>query len=198
MTDLDSPPTTVQPYGPGTRWTFSYKENHFEQTEELALYAEPDGSPISDDYLPEEITAAELWRMWVTQYADLYHEKWPALYAPGVVPILWTVTRPTMSGIFEAAPHMVDRPPIPEEYRWMGDTREDFLTHFTHPVHAVTGERLNWLRLPVMDRGWNETASHKGGFIQEATGWKPSPLQPTMNVRQLGAAAGLYVPPLPD
>jgi hypothetical protein len=74
---------------------------------------------------------------------------------------------------------------------------EDFLTHYTLPAHAKTGERLNWARLPVLDRGWNETTADKGGFIQEATGWKPSPLQPTMDYLAIGRAAGLYVPDLP-
>ncbi|PGH48164.1 hypothetical protein [Streptomyces sp. Ru87] len=60
----------------------------------------------------------------------------------------------------------------------------------------MTGEPLNWLRLPVLDRGWNDTVSSKGGFIQEVTGWKPAPLQTTVDVRQLAAAAGLYAPAL--
>lgn len=55
---------------------------------------------------------------------------------------------------------------------------------------------MNWARLPVMDRGWNKTAADKGGFIQEATGWKPSALQPTMPYLAIGRAAGLYVPSL--
>ena len=40
------------------------------------------------------------------------------------------------------------------------------------------GERLNWLLLPVEDKLWNAKQANKGGFIQEATGWKPSILQP--------------------
>ncbi|MFI8365303.1 hypothetical protein ACIGD1_34765 [Streptomyces sp. NPDC085612] len=71
-----------------------------------------------------------------------------------------------------------------------------FLTWYTHPLHAATGEPLNWLRLPVVDRGWNASVGDRGGFIQEATGWKPSPLQPTMNVIEIGRAAGLWVPEL--
>ncbi|WP_328835303.1 hypothetical protein [Streptomyces europaeiscabiei] len=63
-------------------------------------------------------------------------------------------------------------------------------------MNADSGEVVNWLRLPVLDRGWNDTAAHKGGFIQEATGWKPSPLQATMDMVQIGYAAGLYVPGL--
>ncbi|AGJ59507.1 MULTISPECIES: hypothetical protein [Streptomyces] len=65
-------------------------------------------------------------------------------------------------------------------------------------MNTETGEQLNWLRLPVVDQGWHATADDRGGFIQQATGWKPSPLQPTMDVRQIGAAAGLYVPPLKE
>lgn len=102
-------------------------------------------------------------------------------FRPGEVPIYWTVTQPDGQGIFESPPHVPDHP-------------ENFLTYYTHPVHAVTEERLNWLRLPVPDRRWSATDNHRGGFIQQATRWKPSPLQPTTNVRQLGAAAGLYVP----
>jgi hypothetical protein len=30
----------------------------------------------------------------------------------------------------------------------------------------------------VKDLAWNQTTANKGGFIQEATGWKPSALQP--------------------
>lgn len=196
MTEVDDQPTaTVSPYGPGNRWTFSYKGNGFEQTEELVLYAEPNGSTITDDYLAEDITAAELWRMWVTEWADEYHKRWPDLYRPGEVHITWFVTRPSIDGIFEGAPHVRDWRTLPGTAN-AGFEQEDFLTHYTHPVHAVTGERLNWLRLPVVDRGWHAKASNKGGFIQQATGWKPSPLQPTMDVRQIGAAAGLYVPPL--
>jgi hypothetical protein len=184
---------TVQPYPPGTRWTFTAHGTDYTQTQELVLYAEPHGSTITDDYLPQEISAQELWKLWVDEYADLFHKRWPDLYRPGEVPISWSVTRPTVMGTFEAAPHITDWRTLPG----MADAeagQEDFLTHYTHPANADTGERLNWLRLRVLDRGWNKTAADKSGFVQEATGWKPSPLQPSVDVRQLGAAAGLYVP----
>ncbi|WP_399553849.1 hypothetical protein OG473_39300 (plasmid) [Streptomyces anulatus] len=194
-TNPDAPPTTVLPYGPGNRWKFAYKGNNFESAEELALYAEPNGCTITDDYLADEISAEALWQMWVDEWADHYHKQWPNLYRPGEVHISWYVTTPSITGTFEGAPHITDWRTLPGHLNAdMG--QEDFLTHYTHPTHVVTGERLNWLRLPVIDRGWNSSASNKGGFIQEATGWKPSPLQPTMDVRQIGAAAGLYVPPL--
>ncbi|MFB8038992.1 hypothetical protein ACFC5Z_40075 [Streptomyces sp. NPDC056004] len=208
--NMDAPPQTVLPYGPGNRWTFKYKQSRFEQTHELALIAEPTGAAITDDYDPDETSAQELWKLWARQQADRMHKEWPELYRSGEVHINWGVTCPDRTTISEHAPHA--RPwPNPRrsdmnptqkaayDMLYGGDPdayREDFLTHYTHPVHAVTGERINWLRLPVIDLGWNTSASDRGGFIQEATGWKPSPLQPTMDVRQIGAAAGLYVPPL--
>jgi hypothetical protein len=57
------------------------------------------------------------------------------------------------------------------------EEQDDFLTHYSFPTHAVSGERLNWLRLPVLDRAWREDREDVGGFVQEASGWKPSPLQ---------------------
>ncbi|MFJ1744242.1 hypothetical protein ACIOG4_37025 [Streptomyces microflavus] len=182
-TDPDAPATTALSYGSGNRWTFTSRSGGPTQTEELALHALPGGAEQSDGYLPDEITAEDLWAKWAGGVADSYHNQHPDQFRPGEIPIYWTVTRPGMDGIFEPPPHVPSHP-------------ENFLTHYTHPVNAVTEERLNWLRLPVLDREWNSTEAHKGGFIQQATGWKPSPLQPTMDIRQIGAAAGLYVPPL--
>lgn len=177
-TNPDAPPTTVLPYGPGNRWTFTAKDGGHTQTQELALTYLPGGTEFTDDYLPDEVTSEALWRMWTTKIAGLYHEKHPDQFHPGEVPIYWTVIHAHKNGIYETAPHIPDHP-------------QNFLTYYTHPVHAVTGERLNWLRLPVEDRWWNATDAHRGGFVQQATGWKPSALQPTMNFRQLDAAAGL-------
>ena len=184
---------TVQPYPPGTRWYFKGRSGN-EETRELALYAEPAGSTITDEYLPEEISAARLWQLWAKDAND-YHERWPQHFRPGEIPILWTLTTPSVAGIFELAPHTRDPRDLPGQ-PFADQERENFLTWYTHPVHADTVERLNWLRLPVIDRAWNSTAGHKSGFIQEATGWKPSPLQPTMNVVEIGRAAGLWVPDL--
>ncbi|MET8571872.1 hypothetical protein [Streptomyces sp. NPDC004783] len=190
------PKTTTQPYPPGTRWTVTSRHGHT-QTTELALSAEPNYSTITDDYTPDEISAAELWRIWVDTAANKAHEQWPDLYRPGEVTILWTVTTPAFMDIFEGAPHTRPLPQDPELLALFGPYKEEnFLTHYRTPVNADTGEPINWLRLPVLDRGWNATAADKGGFIQEVTGWKPSPLQPTVDVVQIGRAAGLYVPDL--
>lgn len=193
-----TPAKTTHPYPSGTKWTIAGRRHDHVQTEELVLYAEPNYAAIADDYLPDEISAAELWRIWVDKVANKAHEQWPQVYRPGEVTILWSVTQPSFTGIFEAAPYARALPQDSELVKMFGPyEREDFLTHYKTPVNAETGEPINWLRLPVLDRGWNETAAHKGGFIQEVTGWKPSPLQPTMDVVQIGQAAGLYVPDLP-
>ncbi|GGY10671.1 hypothetical protein GCM10010358_73970 [Streptomyces minutiscleroticus] len=95
------------------------------------------------------------------------------------------------------APHARPLPQDPELAKMLGQYKEEnFLTHYRPSIDAATGEPINWLRLPVLDRGWNAATADKGGFIQEATGWKPAPLQPTMDVVQIGRAAGLYVPDL--
>lgn len=60
---------------------------------------------------------------------------------------------------------------------------EDFLTVYAWPESAA-GERVNFNRLPVRDKLWQGQAD-KGGFIQEATGWKPAPLAPVMHVGQV-------------
>lgn len=180
-----TPVSTVQPYPADTVWSFRSNASGHEFNKQLVLHAEPDGSSLSDDYLPEEITAEDLWAEWVRRYVEKYHAEAPDRYQRGQVPIYWTVTTPQMRGIFESAPF---------QQGWNDFPAEDFLTHYTVPRHTRTGETINWLRVPVLDRGWNSKRADKSGFIQEATGWKPSPLQAVMDVFQIGRVAGLYVP----
>lgn len=146
----------------------------------MQWYWEIDGDPITDDYGIEEITAPQLWDIWVD---DLYKSAdWVA--GPDIVKIHWSVGG---NGIAERAP-----------FQGFG---EDLLTFFTWPEDEQTGARLQWSRLPVIDKLWRVDlpphATTKGGFIQETTGWKPSPLQPSLNLRQLAAMAGMPYPPSP-
>ncbi len=55
----------------------------------------------------------------------------------------------------------------------------------------VTGERVNWNSLPIPDAHWTPDQADRGGFVQEVTGWKPSSLQPFVNVELLARSAGL-------
>ncbi|MFD5588823.1 hypothetical protein ACFWII_34085 [Streptomyces sp. NPDC127063] len=134
----------VQPYPPGTQWYFRGQGGH-EKTEELALWWDPAGSIVSDDYLPEDTSAAELWGIWAKD-CNRYHERYPQRYRPGEIPIVWTVTP-----VSEMAPHTFDPRDLVES-PFGSMPREDFLTFYTHPVHVDTGERLNWLRLPVVNK----------------------------------------------
>lgn len=130
-------------------------------TGKLSLYWEPNGSPMSDDYLPSEISAQELWLKWRRDYVP----------DNGVVPIYWFVHG---GGFLEAAPFGNTGP---DRIPFIGD----FYSHFAHPVDD-SNTPIEWLSLPVIDKAWNNRQADKGGFIQELTGWKPSPLQQTMDV----------------
>ncbi|MFI9332602.1 hypothetical protein ACIGZJ_34355 [Kitasatospora sp. NPDC052868] len=175
----------VQPYPADTPWRFRPRlHGAGELICQLAFVWEASYSSMSDDYLPEEISARDLYLKWAGRRQNHLAADHPGRYVAGEVSISWFITSPDRPDrVFEGAPFQQHVPGL--------EGLEDFRTHFTPPVHAVSGEPLNWLRLPVEDLGWNEHRRDKGGFVQEALGWKPAPLQHTMNVAQLAAAAGL-------
>jgi predicted GIY-YIG superfamily endonuclease len=163
-----------------SQWTFASLCGGYERTGPLNLYWEVYGDPISDSYEIDEIDAEELWRTWLTRYPSDPDAE--AKFGAGAFSISWYVEG---AGTFEAAP-------------WTRNAR-NFLTYYTWPINAITGERLQWPRLPLIDKVWRghdlpKNYATKGGFIQEATGWKPSPLQPYVNIHQLAQVAGLYCP----
>jgi hypothetical protein len=141
-------------------WKIRNRRSGYERDVTLEAGWEVSLDPISDDYTPNEISAYDLFRHWLEK---VRHE-----YPNGLVPIYWSV-RSVKHGVFEAMPFQCKQGESP---------RDDFLTFFTHPEDPETSERLNWLSLPVMDKLWNSRCADKGGFIQQATGWKPSILQP--------------------
>jgi hypothetical protein len=138
-------------HGHGT-WVFAHKESGYTRALDLHLSWECEVSSISDDWLPDEITAYELWDEW-TRYLER-NNAWDRKLGQGWVTIWWSI-RSTPHDIYETAPFQVQR---------VYDM--DFLTHFTWPVHRVTGEELNWLTLPVRDLAWNQNQRDKGGFVQ--------------------------------
>lgn len=120
--------------------------------------------PISDDYTPEEINAHDLFKLWVRQVQKKYPD--------GLIPIYWFI-QSSERGLFEL---------MPFQFKHNPETlySQDFLSFFNHPVNVITGERLNWLTVPVIDKLWQPGRANKGGFIQEATNWKPNILQPSV------------------
>jgi hypothetical protein len=141
---------------------------------ELELVWELYGDPISDDYLPYEISADELLEQWLTWVWK--NKAFDRKLGVPHVPIAWFVHGES-SATFEGAPPI---DPL--------DRDDHFGTFYTHPTEERSGEALNWLRLPVRDKLWRPGQGDKGGFIQEAIGFKPSALQPALDLRLLGVA----------
>ena len=160
-------------YPASVRWSFTTLTGHADKTGRLALYWEVNGDAISDDY-DVDTPADELldiWLDWIWQNKAFHPE-----FGEPHVSIAWFI-KGVDSGTFEFAPAIVP-----------GDNRKNFLSFHTEPVNAQTGEEINWLRLPVVDKLWRTDQADKGGFIQESTGFKPSALQPALDLRVLGAA----------
>ena len=108
-------------------------------------------------YNPQETTAEELLHDWAARASESYPN--------GIVPILWLVDGEDFKVEFLPGT-MID-----PEYR------KDFLSYYTDPRRTDTGELLRWIDLPVPDGDYNHEMASKGGYIQEATGWKPSVFQ---------------------
>lgn len=145
----------------------------FEPEGMLEAYWEVALDPISDNYTPQEIDARELFHIWGKQVREKYTD--------GLIPIYWFVEyKGNNIATFEAMPFQFEHFP--------GFVAENFLTFFTWPSDTITGEPLNWLSLPVKDKLWNAKQQNKGGFIQQATGWKPAILQPHVYLPTLESA----------
>lgn len=141
-------------------WKFIYRKTGQEIESALEVYWEVSLDPISDDYTPSEISAKSLFKKWVVEV--------DAKYPNGLIPIFWFV---------HVKKHKLEEMPFQFEH-FPGIKIPNFLTYYTQPVHPVTNKPMNWLSLPVRDKLWNSKHCDKGGFIQQATGWKPSILQP--------------------
>lgn len=160
-------------------YSWKTRRHDVERTGDLTLYWEASGDPVSDDYDSGETTARELWCVWRERYP--VDEPAEARWGKGALHIAWYVG----GEVFEGAPHTLNV---------TGFQPETILDHFTMPIDDETGEPIQWTRLPVEDKLWRDERNDKGGFIQEATGWKPSPLQPVFWPDQLAEACGLFIP----
>ena len=147
------------------RWTVVSRKTGFTRTDfPLRWIWEASCDPVSDDYTPDEISAYDLFQLW-DEYlqnrggADL-----------GLVKIHWFVRGP---GFIEGAPAIGD---------YGRDQPFRYDRNFHTPVSSVDGGLINWNRLPVTDKLWRPGRCDKGGFLQEATGWKPSVLQPSVPI----------------
>lgn len=127
---------------------------------ELKAYWEVELSAMSGDYYRHEVTAEEMFWIYVKHVKGRYPDD--------LIPIYWSV-QCIEEGKQETMP-----------FQYNYSKYQDFLKYYTHPVNKETGEKLNWLSLPVVDQSWDKKYNHANasGFIQQVTGWKPSILQP--------------------
>ena len=165
----------VGAYPLDSQWIFFLRESsYYRRSERLMLAWEANGDSITDTLTPTEVEAEELLQRWVRRLETC--NGWSESLGKPWVDLRWfVVMAPDHRGL-EGAPFQVNK---------LEPVLQDFLSFFTWPEHATTGEPLNWLRLPVLERLWRPGRGDKGGFIQEATGWKPSALEPYLNVELL-------------
>jgi predicted GIY-YIG superfamily endonuclease len=149
------------------RWAFTARRTRQEWQTDLQLYPELDCSAMVDDYW--ELDGEGQFEEYVRYIQRRYAQWWDT----DAVPIVWAVHN-SWGQVFESAPYTEERP-------W-----GDFLTHFTWPIDAVTGERLDWFKLPVINDRFPE--------FSKALDWTPSPLQPTCPLRSIVQSRSGYRP----
>jgi hypothetical protein len=153
----------VPPYSNQDKWRWTVLETGNQTVESLELAWELPNDWITDDYTVDDATPAELWDMWVGSIRQKNLSD--SALGDDYLAIRWHVRGDSS---FERAPFQ----------RWLPEENpKDFLTYYSWPENAASNEELNFLRLPVRDKLWRPGRGDKGGFIQELTGWKPSPLQ---------------------
>ncbi|MBF6326490.1 hypothetical protein IU451_28740 [Nocardia cyriacigeorgica] len=154
------------------QWNFTAKSTGYTKTAAaLELAFEPDISSISTEYTPDEITAHELFQVWVKRAEQRHGD---------IIPIYWYVAGPG-DAVFEQAPFCTAGQKLGEKYE---SRKEDFLSFYTRPVHAETGAPINWARLPIPVGTWapGSPVVSKCDYIVNATGWMPAPLQPSVSL----------------
>ncbi len=156
----------------GQVWEFkSNKDGRRHTNVYLMAVWEASHDSISEGSLPGEISARELLGKWTYTVTKEYPN--------GLIPIYWSVE------VEGADVRAVTPFPSQFDHSHGQKVRDDFLTRFTWPMDTKTGDFLNWLTLPVKDKLWRPQQANKGGFIQEATQWKPSILQPFVYLQSL-------------
>jgi hypothetical protein len=170
--DVESPPMAGSPMTrKATDRIWRVQIDEYVQEIQLWLEWEIDCSAIGGNYSSDEISANDMWRMFIDMY---YPDR-------GWAPIFWMVSPIHETAPFQAA-HSV-RLGAAGAHGTIGDPR-GMLREYQWPVDAETGERLNFMSLPVKESSW---------FVEQATGWKPSPLEPMVSIAMLdgGAPRGL-------
>ena len=139
------------------KWRFRSRDGGFEKISPLWLYPEINGSSWVDE--AEDQSGVGQLAYFIAWIRRRYPEQWKA----DAVPIFWSVRG---DGVFEIAPNNA-----------RDIIGKNFLTVFTPPVDARTGEPLNWWRLPVRNDRFPAFA--------KALGWLPSPFEEFAPLRSI-------------
>ena len=157
--------------------TFTSRINGHTKSGSLIAYYYVNYESITDDYDLDEISAFDLYKRW-RALAEKRNED--------TIEISWTVAG---CGTFD--PHPL------AQHHWtrIEPYNKTWVDIYTDPWRT-DGEPFRWLDLPIVYKRWNAQypqARDKGGFIEELTGWRPAPLQPFLNLRQIDALVGMSV-----
>ena len=144
------------------KWRFKLRGTGYEMVSPLSLYPEIDCSACIDD-VEDRSGDRQL-----AHYVDVIQRRHPRWWEADAVAIHWFVEG---DGVFEAAPNN-------------DDGYKNFLTLFTPPVDAESGEPLNWWRLEVRNERFPAFA--------EALGWLPSPFQEFAPLRSIVTNATVH------
>lgn len=154
-------------------WTVDSRRTDYTWKAEIWAYWELEGDPISDDFIPSEINAKDLFFVWRDSIKDRYENN--------LIPIYWFAKSKNPNGKFETMP-------LCFHSNVTNDYHKNFLTYYDIPYNENLDE-IRWVDIPIVDKLWNKRHCDKGGFIQSATGWKPSILQPYVWLDMLTYAA---------
>ena len=141
------------------KWRFRSREDRFEMVSTLWLYPELNCSSCVNDADDQSGTGQ------LAYYVDYVQRGYPEWWEADAVPIYWSV---------RGEPGIADHAPNSDYANRRGD---NFLTFWTPPVDAKTGELLNWWRLPVRNDRFPAFA--------KALGWLPSPFQEFAPLRSI-------------
>ena len=128
------------------------------RTSPLHIEAHIDGSTISEDYGPDEMTDRQMFALWARVAGQNHRD--------GRVPIMWIVDGPLFCEMLPG-----QRPPF-------GPPTPHYLQFWEPPVDPETGEVVDWDELPMH-------IHPSGDFIERLTGWSPSLLQANVSLGML-------------
>jgi len=159
-------------YGPNATWVFRDPVGH-QVLQNQRIWLEwdvEDGAFYAQNWVPAEISALELFERWRREVVG----------GSGAAALFWTVCAESGWG----RRRDIARYPFAVQHHLVAG--RSFGELFTVPVSEQTGETIRWERVSVADKRWRAGRVDSSGFVQEALGWSPHPLQPVFDFEGRG------------